>query len=143
MSTDPRFLLQRKPGFPVLRKAEQHIPTNPSKGTKRICCSLDGVLAHNRDTHGDIGLPLPGSMEFLQTCVDSAMRVTIVTNRPVATVSHWLQRHSQGLERHVHISALQPPTDVFLSAHGVLFTGAFPTAEELILFTPWWEQEQQ
>jgi hypothetical protein len=140
MSTDPHFLIQRKPkpGFPALQKAQHQLPRNPISNARRIACDLDGTLAEPRALHGDIGAPLPGAVEFLKHCIDNGLQVYIVTSRPVGVVSHWIQRHAPGLESVVHISAIRPPVDVLLSAVAIRFKGTYPTCDELE--SPWYQE---
>jgi hypothetical protein len=135
MSTDPHFLLHRKPkpGFPALQKAQQQLPRNSVSDTKKIACDLDGTLAQPRDLHGDIGNPLPGAVAFLKDCVDAGLQMYIVTGRPAAVVAHWLKRHAPGLESVVHICAIRPQVDVLLSAIAVRFNGTYPIVDELEL----------
>jgi hypothetical protein len=139
---NPQFSMQGKGGFPVLRKAEQQVPRNPTTDAKRIACDLDGTLAEPRDIHGDIGSPLPGAVAFLRNCVDTGMQVFIVTGRPVAVVAHWIKRHAPGLESVVHVSAIRPPVNVLLSAVAFRFNGgAYPSCDEMEC-APWYQEAQ-
>jgi phosphoglycolate phosphatase-like HAD superfamily hydrolase len=130
------FLIQGKHVFPPLpRKAKALQPTTEKNDSTRVSVHLDGTLSEARNA--DIGVPLPGALEFLKECVDAGMTVTIVTPRSRAEVHQWLQRHSLKLDKDlhleqcVHVANIQPATDILLAKEAIRFGGSYPTPYEL------------
>jgi hypothetical protein len=118
--------IARSQGIPILSPAPL-----PGESPKTVCIDMEGVLAEPRPASAELGLPIPGAIDFLVACREAGHHVKLCTNRDVRVARHWLQMHSG--ESHledieiIHVT----PTDVYLSTKALRFDGAFPSIDQL------------
>ena len=109
---------------------------------KTLAIDFDGVLSAYTGWKGETHLdpPLPGAIEFLNECVKH-FTVVIFTTRPEELVRGWLTAHaSYDVGELVQITNIKPPAWLYIDDRCFLFTGAFPSMEEIDQFKAWWQK---
>jgi hypothetical protein len=111
-----------------------------------IAIDFDGVISDftgNRP-FDNLNPPVTGAIEAIRSYQDAGLNVVIYTTRAgslkeVNYISQWLRLY--GLENRriekIDITNKKPPAIVYLDDRGWLFTGSFPTADEIKAFKTW------
>jgi len=110
---------------------------------KTLAIDFDGVLSAYTGWKGDMAPldpPLPGAIQFLEDCVKHGFAVVIFTTRPEKLVSEWLFEHATDVGIHIQITNSKPPAWLYIDDRCFLFTGTFPSMEEINNFKAWWQK---
>lgn len=129
------------------------------KGRPTICVDFDGVIhsytspwTKETEIHDP---PVPGAMEFLRRCTDH-FTVCVLSTRsrnPLAVhamqgwmIDHWRPGEPDGdaaaeeFNRwfsKIEFPTEKPPAILYIDDRAMLFTGSWPTVEEIQNFIPW------
>jgi hypothetical protein len=111
---------------------------------KTLAIDFDGVLSTYTGWKGDeapLDPPLPGAIDFLTECLNHGFRIMIFTTRPIQIIDEWLDKYAPPeVANVVHITAEKPPAWLYIDDRCFLFTGTFPTMEEIDKFKAWWQK---
>lgn len=115
--------------------------------TKTIAVDFDGVIHRydgwkGPDHYNDE--PVAGAPEFLLRLIEQGCSPVIFTTRSGPALGQWLKRHlpTKVLESLV-VTSTKPPAWLYIDDRCFLFTGRFPSREEIENFKPWWEKSPQ
>ncbi len=112
-----------------------------------ICIDFDGVIHHYlKPWTGETDIndpPTPGAMEFLRDMTEH-FRVCILSTRSrnplaVKAIQDWMIDHwgrSAWLDK-IEFPTEKPPALIYIDDRAMLFTGVWPTAEQIKAFVPW------
>jgi hypothetical protein len=111
---------------------------------KTLAIDFDGTLSAYTGWKGEtapLDPPLPGAVDFLNECLDHGFKVTIFTTRPIQLVDEWLDQYAgPDVANVVEITNLKPPAWLYIDDRCFLFTGTFPSMEEIDKFKAWWQK---
>jgi hypothetical protein len=111
---------------------------------KTLAIDFDGVLSAYTGWKGEMAPldpPLPGAIDFLNECLDHGFAVVIFTTRPEQLVHEWLQVHAPPeVSMVVQITNTKPPAWLYIDDRAFLFTGAYPSIDEINSFKAWWQK---
>jgi phosphoglycolate phosphatase-like HAD superfamily hydrolase len=112
-----------------------------------IAIDFDGVLSDYTGWKGrtaPLDPPVEGAIQAIRDYQDHGLEVVIYTTRadsPAAVVMlhRWLREHGLQQKRieAIDISNKKPPAVVYLDDRAMLFTGKFPTPDEVKAFKTW------
>jgi hypothetical protein len=108
---------------------------------KTIAIDFDGTLSAYQGWKGPEHLdpPLPGAIDFLGACLDHGFALVIFTTRAPQLVSDWLKTHAPPeVYQCVQITNTKPPAFLMIDDRCLLFTGTYPTVQQIEDFKPWW-----
>jgi hypothetical protein len=99
---------------------------------------FDGVLHAYDGWHGteQLNAPVPGALEFVQELLADHYVVIVLTTRPEATVTAWLQEHGFPA---LSVTDRKPQALVYIDDKGFRFTGDWQAAKAAVQACPWWE----
>lgn len=112
-----------------------------------IALDFDGVLSDYTGWKGHqapFDPPVDGAIAAIRDYQDAGYRVCIYTTRAdssaqIARLELWLKTH--GLERkrinELNITDRKPPAIIYLDDRAMLFTGTFPSVEQIKEFKTW------
>jgi hypothetical protein len=109
---------------------------------KTLAIDFDGVLSlAGRVATAPLDPPLPGAIEFLNECLDHGFTVVIVTTRLKMQIYDWLEIHAPPeVALAVQITNEKPAAWLYIDDRAFLFTGTFPSMEEIDNFKAWWQK---
>jgi hypothetical protein len=112
-----------------------------------IALDFDGVLSDYTGWKGYLAPfdpPVSGAIEAIRDYQDAGLTVAIYTSRAdshasVIRLEQWLTQY--GLEKkrisQLEITNKKPPALIYLDDRAMLFTGQFPSVEEIKSFKTW------
>jgi hypothetical protein len=106
-------------------------PYRPGDTAKTHLCVDLRDLSEPRSRGQMIGPAREGAMAFLQQAVDANFFVSIFSDREGPHIWDWLRIYGKGLQDVIHPTYSPIDADIFLSSRNMLFTGAYPTVDDL------------
>jgi hypothetical protein len=112
-----------------------------------IAIDFDGVLSAYTRWKGYLAPfdpPVEGALDAIRSYQDAAFKVCIFTSRAdslkqIERIEQWLAEY--GLEgrriRAIEITNRKPPAIIYLDDRAWLFTGTFPTPQQISEFKTW------
>lgn len=112
-----------------------------------IAIDFDGVLSAYTGWKGygaPLDPPVEGAFQAIRDYQDAGLKVTIYTTRAdsiesISRIERWLTQHGMEHRRSdkIEITNKKPPAILYLDDRAYLFTGIFPTIEEIKAFKTW------